>query len=152
MKLLRRCLLVSASTGALIAGASGCGSTMHFMGQSATLQSGVMVNFLDAYGDEEFTVKIQVTNMTQAHMMVNRDEFGLRLPDGRVLPRAGGVHGMYVLPPGGSHPVFVKFVDPGRNLGNLTGASVIVGGISFSTDPRSRVVGEIALVPVAAPR
>ncbi len=149
MKLFQRCLLASVSAGALLA-AFGCGPQLHFAGQSATLQSGVMVTFLDAYGDDELTVKLQVTNMTQAHMMVNRDEFGLRLPDGRVLRRAGGVHGMYVLPPGGSHLVFVKFVDPGRNWRTLTQASVVVGGISFSTDPRPRVVGEIALVPAVA--
>jgi hypothetical protein len=43
--------------------------------------------------------------------------------------------------------VFVDFRDPGQDMRNVNAASLIVGGISFSTDPRPRVVGEIPLVP-----
>jgi hypothetical protein len=64
-----------------------------------------------------------------------------------VLPRAGSIHNVYTLPPGAGHEVFVDFRDPGRDMRLNNGASLIVGGISFSTDPRPRVVGEIPLVP-----
>jgi hypothetical protein len=59
---------------------------------------------------------------------------------------------MYTLPPGGGHEVFVDFRDPGNDMRLNNGAALIVGGISFSTDPRPRVVGEIPLVPTGAVR
>ena len=86
-------------------------------------------------------------------MMVDRDGFALRLPDGRVAaPRDRHLHDAppYNLPPGGGHEVFVDFRDRGQDMRNINAASLIVGGISFSTDPRPRVVGEIPLVPTGA--
>jgi hypothetical protein len=152
---LRRILLAAASAGALWAAALGCGPSLPdkigFAGQSATLQSGTQVNFQDAWvSDDIFKVKMWVANLSQAFMNVNRDGIALRLSDGRVLTRAQGTfttHHLYNLPPGGGHEVFVDFRDPGRDMRMIQGASLIVGGISFSTDPRERVVGEIPLVP-----
>src|SRR5262249_43985761 len=141
--------------GLLWAAGFGCGPSLPdkigFAGQSATLQSGTQVNFQDAYVEEDiFKVKVWVANMSQAFMNVSRDGWALRLPDGRVLRRAIGTfttHNVYNLPPGGGHEVFVDFRDPGRDMRTIGTASLIVGGISFSTDPRERVVGEIPLVP-----
>lgn len=122
-----------------------------FNGQSATLQSGTQVNFQDAFVEEDILkVKLWVANMSQAFMLVSRDGFALRLPDGRVLRRAVGTfttHDIYNIPPGGGHEVFVDFRDPGHDMRLNGSASLIVGGIAFSTDPRERVVGEIPLVP-----
>jgi hypothetical protein len=147
--------LWAASAALLWAAGFGCGPSLPdkigFAGQSATLQSGTQVNFQDAYVEEEiFKVKVWVANMSQAFMNVSRDGWALRLPDGRVLRRAIGTfttHNMYNIPPGGGHEVFVDFRDPGHDMRMIQTASLIVGGISFSTDPRERVVGEIPLIP-----
>lgn len=157
--ILRRGLLALLGASALWAAGFGCGPDLPdkvgFAGQSATLQSGTQVNFQDAYVEEDkFQVKVWVANLSQAFMNVSRDGWALRLPDGRVLRRAVGTfttHNVYMIPPGGGHEVFVDFRDPGRDMRMIQSASLIVGGISFSTDPRERVVGEIPLVP-AGPR
>ena len=147
--------MAAVAVGALWGASVGCGPNIPdkigFAGQNATLQSGAQVNFQDAFVPEKiFKVKLWVQNLSQAFMMVDRDGFALRLPDGRVLRRAIGTftqHVPYNLPPGGGHEVFVDFRDPGQDMRNINAASLIVGGISFSTDPRPRVVGEIPLVP-----
>ena len=152
---MKRALLVGISVVGLWAAGFGCGPDLPdkigFAGQSATLQSGTQVNFQDAWVEEEiFKVKCWVANMSQAFMNVSRDGWALRLPDGRVLRRAIGTfttHNVYNIPPGGGHEVFVDFRDPGHDMRQMQGVSLIVGGISFSTDPRERVVGEIPLVP-----
>src|SRR4051794_33077087 len=151
----KRGALISACAGALFVAAFGCGPSIPdkigFAGQNATLQSGTQVNFQDAFVAENiFKVKLWVQNLSQAFMIVDRDGFALRLPDGRVLRRAVGTfttHQPYNIPPGGGHEVFVDFRDPGHDMRLSNAASLIVGGISFSTDPRPRVVGEIPLVP-----
>jgi hypothetical protein len=150
-----RAALAVLGGGMLWAAGFGCGPDLPdkigYAGQSATLQSGTQVNFQDAYVEEEkFQVKVWVANMSQEFMNVSRDGWALRLPDGRVLRRAIGtftVHNIYSIPPGGGHEVFVDFRDPGHDMRQIQNASLIVGGISFSTDPRERVVGEIPLVP-----
>lgn len=147
--------LATTAAALLLAASLGCGPSLPdkiaFAGQNATLQSGTQVNFQDAWvKDDNFIVKLWVQNLSQAYMNVDRDGFALRLPDGRVLRRAVGVftqHAPYVLPPGAGHEVHVDFRDPGRDMRLNNGASLIVGGISFSTDPRPREVGEIPLVP-----
>jgi hypothetical protein len=154
----KRGVLIAACAGTLFAAAFGCGPSIPdkigFAGQNATLQSGTQVNFQDAWVTEDiFKVKLWVGNMSQAFMMVDRNGFALRLPDGRVLPRAHGTFttdNIYNIPPGGGHEVFVDFRDRGRDMRLNNAASLIVGGISFSTDPRPRVVGEIPLVPTGA--
>ena len=151
----KRGVLVAACAGALFGAAFGCGPSLPdkigFAGQNATLQSGTQVNFQDAFVAEGiFKVKLWVQNLSQAFMIVDRDGFALRLPDGRVLRRAVGTftqHTPYNIAPGAGHEVFVDFRDPGKDMRMNNAASLIVGGISFSTDPRPRVVGEIPLVP-----
>ena len=154
----KRAVLIAAAAGALFTAAFGCGPSLPdkigFAGQNATLQSGTQVNFQDAWvTDEIFKVKLWVQNLSQAFMMVDRNGFALRLPDGRVLQRAHGTFttdNIYTLPPGGGHEVFVDFRDKPRDMRLNNAASLIVGGISFSTDPRPRVVGEIPLVPTGS--
>jgi hypothetical protein len=151
----KRAVLIVVSTGALFAATFGCGPSLPdkigFAGQNATLQSGTQVNFQDAWVDKGiFKVKLWVQNLSQAFMLVDRNGIALRLPDGRVLQRAHGTFTSdtpYNLPPGGGHEVWVDFRDRERDMRTINGASLIVGGISFSTDPRPRVVGEIPLVP-----
>jgi hypothetical protein len=155
---MKRGLLIAASACALWGAALGCGPSLPdkigFAGQNATLQSGTQVNFQDAYVNEKiFKVKLWVQNLSQAFMNIDRDGFALRTGDGRVLRRAVGTfttHNVYTLPPGGGHEVFVDFRDPEHDMRLNSGAALIVGGISFSTDPRPRVVGEIPLVPTGA--
>jgi hypothetical protein len=156
MRKVTRGLLAAASAAALVAAAFGCGGSdlpgkIGFAGQSAVLQSGTQVTYQDGWvRDDIFKVKLWVVNLSQAYMNIDRNGFALRLPDGRVLPRAVGTtttHQLYILPPGQGHEVFVDFRDPGHDMRGIPGASLIVGGISYSTDPRPRVVGEIPLVP-----
>jgi len=153
----KRGLLIAASACALFGALPGCGPSLPdkigFAGQNATLQSGTQVNFQDAFVNAKvFRVKLWVQNMSQAFMNIDRDGFALRTGDGRVLRRVGSVHNVYTLPPGGGHEVFVDFRDPGNDMRMNNGAALIVGGISYSTDPRPRVVGEIPLVPTGALR
>ena len=134
---------------------AGCGpdlpNKVAYVGQSAQLQSGCQVNFQDAWARAgEVKVKLWVANMSQAFMMVNRDGFALRLADGRVVRRVGAVHNIYTLPPGGGHEVELAFRDPGFDMRTNQGVSLIVGGVSYSTDPRERVVGEVPLVAQGA--
>jgi hypothetical protein len=135
----------------VIAMVAGCGAGLPkriaLMGTSATLQAGCQVNFQDAWvREKDIRVKLWVANMSQAFMMIDRDGFGMRLGDGREIRRVGAVHNVYTLPPGGGHAVFVDFRDPGTDMRTHQNVSLIVGGISFSTDPRPRVVGEVPLV------
>ena len=151
----KRAALWSTSALMLFAASFGCGPGMIlFAGQNAQLQSGVQVVFQEAFAkDDIFVVHMSVTNLSQAFLNVDRDGFALRLPDGRVLPRAIGTftqHTPYTIPPGSFHQVNVDFRDAPRDMRQITGASLIVGGISFSTDPRPRVVGEIPLVPTGS--
>ena len=148
----KRAALLSTSAVMLLAASFGCGpSQINYAGQNAQLASGVQVVFQEAFAkDDIFVVHMAVTNLSQAFLIVDRDGFALRLPDGRVLPRAIGTftqHTPYTIPPGGVHQVNVDFRDAPRDMRQITGASLIVGGISFSTDPRPRVVGEVPLVP-----
>jgi hypothetical protein len=118
------------------------------VGNNATLQSGTSVAILDAWVRErEVMVKLWVTNLGSDVMFVNRDGFAMRLSDGRIVPRQGAVHHVYTLMPGGGHEVYVKFVDPMTDLRLYKGFSLVVGGISFASDPRERVVGEIPMLP-----
>jgi hypothetical protein len=154
----KRGALIAASAFALWAAAFGCGPSLPdkigFAGQNATLQSGAQVNFQDAWVQPKiFVVHLWVQNLSQAFMNIDRDGFALRLADGRVLRRAIGTftpHNIYTLAPGQGHEVHVDFRDPGNDMRLNNGAALIVGGISFSTDPRPRVVGEIPLVPTGA--
>jgi hypothetical protein len=152
----RRGLLQAAFAAALALSAcrAGLPGKIAFAGQNALLQSGTQVNFQEAWVAENiFKVRLFVQNLSQTVMFVDRDGFQLRLPDGRVLGRASGmttVHKPYSLPPGSGHEVFVDFRDPGNDMRLYTGAALIVGGISYATDPRPRVVGEVPLVPTGA--
>lgn len=146
-----------ALVGLLALAAPGCSrlpDRIGFAGQSAMLASGTQVMFQDAFVEDDiFKVKMYIQNTSQSFMMIDRNGFALRLQDGSVLRRAIGVfttHHYYTLPPGGGHEVFVDFREPGKDMRNIQAASLIVGGVWFSDDPRQRVVGEIPLLPTGA--
>jgi hypothetical protein len=152
MHSLKRGVLLAAGLGAI-----GCGPSLPdkvaFAGQSATLQSGTQVNFQDAWcRQKKCDVRLWVANMTQAFMLVDRDGMALRLPDGRVVRRSGAVHDVYNIPPGGGHQVNLGFEDHELDLRTAQNVALVVGGVSFSTDPRPRVVGEIPLMAVGEHR
>lgn len=94
--------------------------------------------------------RTEVRNTGPAPIMVDRDAITLALPTGEVLRRSqssfGGVHTPYMIPPGGSHAVYVEFLQgathwrdvPQAQL-NLTGA-ITVNGQPIAVPPL--VVGQ----------
>ena len=110
------------------------------------LLGGVSVNFQLAHAeDEEMKVRFYFRNVSNQMLVVNRDGIGLRLPDGRVLPRRGYNKEPYFIAPGTGHEVWVAFGEKGLDLRTVQTASVIIGGVAFGSDPVQRVVGEIPL-------
>jgi hypothetical protein len=144
--MIRRISLWTSAGAMLVAAALGCGSDMKFAAPPmAMLQGGVSVTFKRATADEEtLDVWLAVQNMSNQMMFVNRDGFGLRLPDGQILQRRG-IQNVYPIPPGGMHDVHLEFEEKGFAPQKLPQASIIVGGISYSNDPTPRTVGEIPL-------
>jgi len=147
----RRLSLTLVAAGALLAAAFGCGDGIpgklkYAAPPQAMLQSGVSVTFQWAdVSAGRVMVHTFVTNMSNQMMMVNRDGWALRLPDGRILQRRGENQRPYFIAPGQGHEVFVKFDEPGVDLRSAQTVSLIVGGISFGNDPTPRVVGELPL-------
>jgi hypothetical protein len=147
----RRVLLGGSAAALLLAASFGCGNGLpdkmkYAAPPTALLQGGVSVTFQLAHADEdEMKVRFYVTNISNQIMTVNRDGFALRLPDGRILPRAGSSHDLYHLGPGQGHNVWVAFKQSGLDLRTVQTASVIIGGITYQSDPMPRVVGEIPL-------
>ena len=125
-----------------------CSKRVPLYAAATTLPSGVHVRVHQAYiDDDRVYVKMWMMNGTQVPMRVDRDGMSLRLPDGQVLPRSVGVttrHNVYDLAPGQGHDVFVDFRAT-RDLDMLSEATVILGGVSFGTDPTPRVAGELPL-------
>lgn len=112
----------------------------------SVLMGNVGAQFQLAHGEDDvLKVRFFITNMSNQVLIVNRDGFGLRLPDGRVLQRRGMNHAPYFIQPGQGHNVWVNFEEKGLDMRTLQAASVIIGGISFANDPMPRVVGEIPL-------
>jgi hypothetical protein len=136
--------------------ALGCGGLGHRVRFNAPPQSvlmgGVAVDFRAAHARaHKIHVHFYLRNLASDALVVSRDGIGLRLPDGRVLPREGYVHDTYVIAPGQGHDVIVEFIDPAVDLRTVGGASVVVGGVSYVSDPTPRTVGEIPLQQVGAP-
>jgi hypothetical protein len=148
----RRGVLGAAAAALLIGASFGCGGSglpdkvKYAAPPQAMLQGGVSVTFKLTHADEEdMKVRVIVTNMSNQVMMVNRDGFALRLPDGRILQRRGSMHEPYILQPGAMHDVNVDFHENGLDMRTVQTASVIVGGISYTSDPMPRDVGELPL-------
>jgi hypothetical protein len=128
-----------------------CGSRVYLAAPPATLSGTLQVRTFDAYakGDRIF-VKTVVTNVSPQPILLDRDLFALRLPNGELLPRASGAttqHKPYPIGPGEGRDVFVDFRAP-HELESIPSAVLVVGGITVGGDPAPRVVGEIALTPV----
>jgi hypothetical protein len=147
----RRIALSLLASGMLLASAFGCGNGLpdkvkYAAPPQAMLQSGCSVTFQFADAtDDRMLVHFYITNMSNQPMMVNRDGFALRLPDGQILQRLGENQTPYILQPGEGHNVWTKYERKGLDLRTVMQASVIVGGISFANDPTPRVVGEVPL-------
>lgn len=119
-----------------------------FFAPPATLAGTLQVRTFEAFArDDRFYVKTVITNVGPQPVIIDRDGFALRLPNGQVLPRSSGTttqHKPYALAPGQSHEVFVDF-RAGYAIDNIPGATLVVGGITIGGDPTPRVVGEIPL-------
>ncbi|MSP60633.1 MAG: hypothetical protein EXR72_09895 [Myxococcales bacterium] len=145
----RHAMHISLAAGLLLAPLFGCGGGLpgrmrYAAPPQAMLQGGVSVTFQLAHSEDEvFKFRCLVTNLSNQQMLVNRDGWALRLADGRVLQRRGDRHMPYVLNPGQMHKVYVDFKERGLDMRTIQQASVIIGGISYATDPMPRVVGEI---------
>lgn len=141
---------------------AGCAKETSFQPVAAFFPSGAHVHVDDAYSDgRRVYVQMRIMSGVTGPIYVDPDGMGLRLPDGRVLRRSalagydrfararrredevyrGIRRGMvrtlilsFDIPP--DHPA-------------LAPATLIVGGVSFGTDPTPIVVGE---VPLTAPR
>jgi hypothetical protein len=134
--------------GTLAIACAACSSRVPLYAPVATLGNTLQVRTFDAYarGDRVF-VKTIVTNVSGQPVVIDRDGFSLRLPDGETLPRGSGTttqHKPYPVAPGAGREVFVDF-RAAHELEHIGGATVIVGGISIGADPRPQVVGEIPL-------
>jgi hypothetical protein len=132
----------------LLALAVGCSQRVPLYGAAATFPSGVHVRVYEAYisGDRLY-VKMWMMNTTALPITIDRNGMALKLPGGQVLGRSVGVttqHRPYILAGGQGREVFVDFRSDGGFEG-LTGANVVVGGISFGQDPTPRIVGELPL-------
>ena len=148
----RRTLLSTFAAVSLLAAAFGCGGSglpdklKYAAPPAAMLAGGVAVTFQLAHAEEdEMKVRFYIQNQSNQMMMVNRDGFGLRLPNGAVLPRRGSNHDPYILAPGQGHDVWLAFGEKGLDMRTVQTASAIIGGISYGNDPMPRVVGEIPL-------
>jgi len=133
---------------ALVLSLVACSAHRPLYAQPAQLPGGVYVKVTEAYvTGERLYVKTWMMNTTQGPVTIDRDGIALRLPDGRVLPRAEGTftqHKPYNLAPGAGRDVHVDFKDAAEFEG-VTSATLIVGGVSFGVDPTPRVAGEVPL-------
>lgn len=92
------------------------------------------------------TIKLTLVNLSGQPMMVDRAGFALRLPDGQIVQRQSGGHAVFAMSAGESRDFGVKFIGDGVPFNQLPQVSLIVGGISFASDPAPRIVGELPLV------
>jgi hypothetical protein len=141
---------------ALALTSAGCRRDVPLYAPPAALEGGLHVRIYKAYvtGDRIY-VKSHVTNGGSVPIGIDRDGWALRLPSGEILPRSHGIttrHNIYTVAPGERRDVFVDFHKDDADLRYITEASLIVGGISYGTDPTPLVAGEIPLsvtVPAA---
>jgi hypothetical protein len=145
-----RAKLLSAAALLVALSQPACGSRVYLSAPQATLSNTLQVRPFDAYarGDRIF-VKMIVTNISPQPIVLDRDGFALRLPNGEVIPRGSGTttqHKPYPLAPGQGRDVFVDF-HAMHELESIPGAMLVVGGIAIGPDPTPRVVGEIPFTP-----
>lgn len=131
---------------ALALAPAACGSHVGLHAAPATLGA-VQVRVVDAYAyGKRVTVKAVVTNTSSKPLTVDRDGFELRV-GGQLLPHRSGVtasHKPIAVAPGEKHDVEVEFLAD-HDLGDLTKAALVVGGISAPASAPAKVVGEIVL-------
>ncbi len=106
----------------------------------------VRVKLAYARGDR-IVVKAWMKNTTDQAISIDRDGIALRMPDGRLLPRASGRttrHEPYELAPGEGRDVHVDFRTGSAEL-ELNDVVLVLGGVTVGDELEPRVVGEIAL-------
>lgn len=162
---MRRLLRAFVLAGGLLSAAlAGCASRVPLHAPMAFFPSGVQVHVDSAYVDgDRVYVELRMMNGAETPIYVNPDGMGLRLPDGRVLRRvaiagrdrydrvleraAQTYHGIRR---GFVRTFVLEFAAP-EGAGDLTPATLIVGGVSFGTDPAPVVVGEVPLTRTDMP-
>ncbi|MEO6420503.1 MAG: hypothetical protein ABIP39_13890 [Polyangiaceae bacterium] len=111
---MRRFVTVLSLSLALPLFAIGCGSKQFWTATPAK-GGGVDVEPMSAWvGGHKLWVRATVVNNSPDPIRVVRDGMTCTLPDGHKIPRASGsstAHTAYFIPPGGSHAVYIEFLD-----------------------------------------
>jgi hypothetical protein len=146
MIMLTKILARTAALVALAAAPAACGSRVALYADPVKLGA-VQVRVVDAYtSGPRVTVKTVVTNTSPRPVLVDSEGFDLRV-GGKLLPHRSGMlttHKPITVAPGQKHDVEVEF-RADHDLGELSKAALVVGGISAPADAPAKVVGEIVL-------
>jgi len=137
--------------------AAGCSKRIPLHGGPARFPSGVHVRLESAYvAGNRVYIHARLLNGSEGPIYINPDGIALRLPDGRQVRRSAlaGTPGpeqpstrqrtFLGLRRGFSRDVVVE-LEAARDLGDVTHATLVLGGISFGTNPTAFVVGELPL-------
>lgn len=140
---------------------AGCSKRVPLRGGPALFPSGVWVRVASAYVEgDRVLLRLVFLNGAQQPLFIHPDGIEVRWPDGtlarRVMregePESGSARRFYGIRRGLSLELILE-LRADRDLGDARGATLVVGGVSFGTDPRPFVVGEVPLfATVTAPR
>ncbi|MCA9625882.1 MAG: hypothetical protein KC731_42960 [Myxococcales bacterium] len=110
---------------------------------------GVLVSVYDAkVKRHQLWVKMNVENVLDVPVVIDRDLMAVRLPGGEMLPRASGVttqHKPYVLNPGERRQVHVDFRSPDHDLTTVGTTTLVITGVRVEGTAEPLATGEIAL-------
>lgn len=113
---------------------------------AAELAQGVHMRVLHAYvRRDKFVVKAYVTNGSDQPMRVDRNEWALRLPTGRVVRANSSRSHVFEVPPGQSREIETHYEADDDEFDGLANAFVVVGGVFIGADPNPQTVGEVPL-------
>jgi hypothetical protein len=143
---------------------AGCAKRVPLQAPVAFFPSGVYVRVNSAFIDgDRVYVELRMMNGAKVPIYVNLDGMGLRLPDGRVLRRAAmagrdrygptserTAQSYHSIRRGFARTWSLEFVAPGGAQA-LAPVTLIVGGVSFGTDPTPVVVGDLLLTRTDMP-
>jgi len=131
---------------ALALATAACGSHVGLYA-SPTRLGAVQISVADAYTfGPRVTVKAVVTNTSPKPVLVDPEGFDLRV-GGKLLPHRSGIltsRKPITVAPGAKHDLEVEF-RADHDLGELTKAALVVGGIAAPADAPAKVVGEVIL-------
>lgn len=104
----------------------------HYFHADTAEYEGVTVQPMEVWtSSHKLWVRAMVINSGTQPIMVNRDAVVARLPSGMVVPRAIGrtsLHGVYFVPGGLSHPVYVEFEEHGFDWDTVAAATIDLSG------------------------